>query len=193
MYNIVPDFDYYQHFYKVKQGDYVIDAGANFGHLTMYFSFLVGPNGKVFAFEPDERNKKYITSNLLLNPNLPQNIIHYSELLWKKNEWVEFCEAGTVASSAKYFDKNSVRVKKESILLDSWIKNNSIQHLDFIKMDIEGAEIEAMEGSIEMIKSLKPNLAIASYHIINGEPTYVWLEKFFAEINYPFRMNIDYF
>jgi hypothetical protein len=38
LYHIAPDFDYYQHFYKIKNGDFIIDTGANFGHLTIYFA-----------------------------------------------------------------------------------------------------------------------------------------------------------
>ena len=64
---------------------------------------------------------------------------------------------------------------------------NDINKLDFVKMDIEGAEIEALEGCIVTIKSLSPNFAIASYHIVNGEPTYIKLEKFFEKIKYPYR------
>ena len=54
-------------------------------------------------------------------------------------------------------------------------------------MDIEGAEIEALDGCIDTIKSLKPNFAIASYHIVNGEQTYIKVEKFFAKLNYPYK------
>ena len=54
-------------------------------------------------------------------------------------------------------------------------------------MDIEGAEIEALEGCIQTIKNLEPNFAIASYHIVNNEQTFIKVEKFFASINYPYK------
>ena len=54
-------------------------------------------------------------------------------------------------------------------------------------MDIEGAEIEALEGAVKTIEKHQPNFAIASYHLINGEQTYMALESFFKKINYPFK------
>ena len=62
-----------------------------------------------------------------------------------------------------------------------------INKLDFIKMDIEGAEIQALEGARNTILSLMPHFTIASYHIVENEVTYKKVEEFFAEINYPFE------
>lgn len=56
LYPVVHDFNFYQNFYKVKEADYVIDAGANVGTLSVFFSKLVGVKGKIFAFEPDKFN-----------------------------------------------------------------------------------------------------------------------------------------
>lgn len=187
LYPIVADFDYYQHFYKVKRDDIVIDAGANCGHLSIFFSKLVGEKGKIFAFEPDKFNIERIAKNSKLNEDLKDNIIIEDLLLWNKNELIDFYEAGTVGSSAVWIPDNQHMVKKQAVTIDNWVKSNAIQKLNFIKMDIEGAEIEALEGCIETIKNLKPNFAIASYHIVNGEQTYLKLEQFFKEIGYPFK------
>jgi FkbM family methyltransferase len=187
LYNIAPDFDYYEHFYKVKKGDFVIDAGANFGHLSCYFSMKVGDSGIVYAFEPDSINRKSILENLNLNLHCRNNIQLVDLLLWKTTEMVDFCEAGSVGSSAHYIDNLSKIIKKQATSLDEWCIKNQLIKIDLIKMDIEGAEIEAMEGAIEIINIFKPNLAIASYHIVNGKPTYLWLEDFFRELNYPFK------
>ncbi|WP_106567673.1 FkbM family methyltransferase [Cecembia rubra] len=187
LYNIAPDFDYYQHYYKVKEGDYIIDAGANFGHLTIYFSKKVGKSGRVYSFEPDSMNRNYIKQNLALNKDCPKNINMLDHLIWNNNEMVDFCESGTVASSALYIEDSNKIVKKEAITLDKWAENNHLLKLDFIKMDIEGAEIQAIQGAKQMLSKLKPNLAIASYHIVNGIPTYLWLENYFESINYPYK------
>jgi FkbM family methyltransferase len=186
LYPIVADFNYYQHCYKVKPDDIVIDAGANCGHLSIFFSKLVGQNGKIFAFEPDKFNIERIQKNLSLNPDLPNTIIIEDLLLWDKNELIDFYEAGTVGSSAVWMPDMEHCVKKKAVTIDEWVETNSIQKLDFIKMDIEGAEIQALDGCIKTIKTLKPNFAIASYHIVNGEQTYIKLEKFFSELNYPY-------
>ena len=187
LYPIVDDFNYYQHFHKVKLDDVVMDAGANCGHLSIFFSKLVGPNGKVFAFEPDKFNIERINKNRALNQDLDENIVIEDLLLWDKNELIDFYEAGTVGSSAVWLPDNEHCVKKKAVTIDSWVANNNISKLDFIKMDIEGAEIEALDGSVETIKKLKPNFAIASYHIVAGEKTHIKVEQFFAALNYPFK------
>ncbi|MEM0541966.1 FkbM family methyltransferase [Flavobacterium sp. j3] len=185
LYPIVDDFNYYQHFYKVKTGDIVIDAGANCGHLSIFFSKLVGQNGKIFAFEPDKFNIERIKHNIVLNPDLADNIKIEEVLLWDKNELIDFHEAGTVGSSAIWKPDAESCVKKQAVTIDSWVAANNIDKLDFIKMDIEGAEIEALAGCVNTIKELKPNFAIASYHIVNKEMTYIKVEQFFKAINYP--------
>lgn len=187
LYNIVPDFDYYQHFYKVKRGDVVIDAGANDGYLALLFSKLVGDDGKIYAFEPDSINVGHIRDNIKLNRGAEKNIAIEDLLLWNENTEVDFYEAGTVGSSAVWIPEGGQTVKKRTVTIDSWAETQELNRLDFIKMDIEGAEIEAIEGSAEVIKKLKPNFAIASYHVVNGEQTYIKLEKMFEKMDYPFK------
>lgn len=187
LYPIAADFNYYQHFYKTKENDFVIDAGANMGHLSIFFSKQVGAGGKVYCFEPDKFNVQFLNDNRHLNTDLQDNIIIEDLLLWNENKLVDFEEAGTVGSSAVWFSDNANVVKKQAVTLDSWAKEKKLEKLDFIKMDIEGAEIEALDGSIEVIKKYNPNFAIASYHIVNGQPTYIKVEEFFKKINYPYR------
>jgi hypothetical protein len=52
-------------------------------------------------------------------------------------------------------------------------------------MDIEGAEIEALEGAATTLRTLRPKMAIATYHIVNGAPTYEWVETYFTKLAYP--------
>lgn len=187
LYFVVWDFEYYQHFYRVKQDDIVIDAGANCGHLSILFSKLVGENGIIYAFEPDRYNIKRILKNKHLNEDLLNNIVIEDMLLWNENTLIDFNEAGTVASSVVWISESDKCIKKQAIRIDDWVAKNNLKKLDFIKMDIEGAETEALEGCIETIKKYKPNFAIASYHIVNGQATYIKVEEFFKKINYPFK------
>jgi FkbM family methyltransferase len=187
LYNIAADFDFYMHFHKVKPGDVIIDAGANNGYISLLFSKLTGKQGKVYAFEPDAINIGHIKENIALDNTLDDNIVIQDLLLWNENTMVDFYEAGTVGSSAVWKPEGEKLVKKEAVTIDDWVKRNNIAVLDFIKMDIEGAEIEAMDGCVETLKNLKPNFAIASYHIVNGEPTFIKMEAFFKKHDYPYK------
>jgi FkbM family methyltransferase len=185
LYSITPDFSNYQHYYKVKKGDVIIDGGANVGILTLLFSKLTGETGHVYAFEPDKYNINMLKDNFKLNEHDPNYSIH-DELLWSRTTEIDFQESGTVASSALWLSDKEKIVKKKAVTLDSWCDQHEIQQLDYVKMDIEGAELEAIEGCVDVIKKFKPNFAIASYHMVNGEPTYIKLEAFFKKIGYPF-------
>lgn len=187
LYYVVADFDFYQHFYKVKHGDVVIDAGANCGHLSIYFSKLVGADGHIYAFEPDKFNIQKIKDNCELNGDLSDNISIEDLLIWNQNTELDFYEAGTVGSSAVWIPDNAICTKKQAITIDDWVVKKNIQKLDFIKMDIEGAEIEALEAIEKTIQQYKPNFAIASYHVVNGKQTYIKVEAFFQKIGYPYK------
>ena len=187
LYPIVNDFDYYEHFYKIQKNDVVMDAGANVGHLSLYFSKKVGENGQVHSFEPDKFNIESLKANMALNADLDSNIIIYDLLLWNENTLIDFEEAGTVGSSAVWFSGQNAVTKKQAVTIDHWVEENNIKRLNFIKMDIEGAELEALDGCVETIKRFRPNFAIASYHYVNGEQTYIKVEEFFKKLNYPFK------
>ena len=186
LYNIIADFGFYQHFYKIKAGDVVMDAGANVGILSLYFAKVTGPTGAVHAFEPDSLNIASMQANIKLNPDV-KNISIYDLLLWNENKTIDFEEAGTVGSSAVSISDKSKVVKKQAVTIDSWVKNQNLQRLDFIKMDIEGAEIEALDACRDTIARFKPKFAIASYHIVQGEVTYIKVEEFFKSIGYSYK------
>ncbi len=186
LYTIAPDFDYYQHYYKVKSDDIIIDGGANFGHLSLLFLKTI-KTGFVYCFEPDKYNIERLKNNLILNKEISNNYKIIDLLMWNKNELINFQESGTVASSAHWFSSDQNIVKKQAITLDEWSKIHNIKKLDFVKMDIEGAEVEAIYGAKMVIEQFKPNFAIASYHMVNDKPTHIALESFFESINYPYK------
>lgn len=186
LYYLVKHIYNYQYYYKVNPGDTIIDAGAHNGILTTFFAKKSWPDGHVFAFEPDRTNFGKMQDHIILNDC--QNQVTTSDLLiWDKTTELEFCESGDVSSSVHYFKQGMPIVKKRAISLDEWATRKKIGKIDFIKMDIEGAEIEAIRGMIDILTKFKPNLAIASYHVVDGAPTHLYLEDFFRKINYPYK------
>ena len=59
---------------------------------------------------------------------------------------------------------NRPAVKMKSTTIDKFVEENNIEKIDYIKMDVEGAERNILEGAIKTIRKFKPSLAIAIYH-----------------------------
>lgn len=186
LYFLVNDIEKYEKYYKIEKDNVVFDAGANEGALSIIYSQKVGAGGKVYSFEPDSINIKLLQGNLNLNAGI-ENIKVVKKGLWNKSEILEFFEAGNVGSSLFYEDKESKKVTIQGISIDDFVEHKKLKKLDFIKMDIEGAEIKALEGAVQTIEKLRPNFAIASYHMVDKKLTYFAVEHFFKQLNYPFK------
>jgi len=158
---------------EIKEGATVIDIGANIGYYTLIFAQLAGKNGKVFAFEPDPKNFQILKKNIEINGHknviLEEKAISNKEgnlklFLSKDNHGMhriypsKFCEASIDISSIK---------------LDNYFKNN--MKIDFIKIDIEGAEYDALKGMTSLIEKNKKltiliEFAPASIEEFGGRP-----------------------
>ncbi|WP_299155685.1 FkbM family methyltransferase [uncultured Christiangramia sp.] len=185
LYFITKEIDRYERFYQVKPNDVIIDAGAFHGILSLVYS-KKAVTGRVYSFEPDYLNLESLKKNLSLNDN-PKNIHVIEKALWYEESLIKFYQDGSVASSTFYKAENAIEKKIEALSLDVFAHKFKISELNFIKMDVEGAELSILKGAIEILSRFKPNLSIASYHIVDGALTYKSLEEFFQNINFPYK------
>jgi len=132
LYFIVNDIDRYEKYYKVKCNDVVFDAGANEGLLTVAYSQEVGSKGKVYAFEPDNINLEMLKQNISLNKNC-NNVEIIEKALWKKDDVLDFFEAGNVASSIFYEDSNSNKIDVKATSIDNFMVSKNLSQLNFFK------------------------------------------------------------
>lgn len=159
-----------QHFAKkhtITADEVVIDAGAFGGILTNVFAKQVGPEGRVISFEPDALNRAHVLKNLELNGN-PENVELLSEGLWDSETEVEFCERGALGSSAFWDGPGGHKVKIRTTTIDKVVRERNLRRLDFIKMNIEGAEVKALNGAVDSIKRFRPHFAISTDHFLDG-------------------------
>lgn len=185
------DEDYVHKYIKncnLKEGDIVFDCGAYCGIVTYFLSKLVGETGKVYAFEPDEANYLMLLKNIKLH-NL-KNVIPVKKGIWSTTGQQEFNLEGALggcfgAINHRPFNRNIINIDTIS-LIDAYNMFAEGKEV-FVKMDIEGAEIEVINKSKEFLKNHKVNFSIASYHMVEKEMTYKKLEKIFSEINYEYK------
>ena len=145
--------------FDVEEGDIVFDCGANSskegGLNCIYFAKKAGKNGKVYAFEPIPR----IYNELLEDVKGFENIIPVNKGVSDRRQTVYFKDLGVGSRIDTAGD-----IEVELISIDEFVKEHNIPKVDFIKMDIEGAELDALKGAINTIKTFKPKLAICIYH-----------------------------
>jgi FkbM family methyltransferase len=148
-----------------KKNDIVFDLGANIGTITLLLSEYVGAAGKVYAFEPVTIRalEKNIEVNDLRNCEAVNcgvsNASGETEI-----QVSSYCIDSTISKDRlpNYFKLGTKKIRL--IALDEFCESKSIDRVDFIKMDIEGAEELAILGATKTIEEHHPVWSIASYH-----------------------------
>jgi FkbM family methyltransferase len=134
-----------------------IDGGCYIGDTAL--EFIRRKNQKyrrIYCFEPDAENFEQAKLNL----KSYKNIEVVNKGLWDKEDILSFCSG---SSSSKITDKGTVSISLTS--LDNYFSGKPEEELPtFIKLDIEGAEKQAIMGSREIIKKSHPKLAVCVYH-----------------------------
>ena len=174
----------YTYWHTPKPGDIVWDAGAYSGATTCLLASMVGSQGKVYAFEPDDLNFAYLAKNLSYHGIT--NVVPVRKALSGSSGTATFFMNGTQASGIRDFVVYSDDVQCKQVPTISM--EDACKELgcvpSYIKMDIEGAELSFIEGAKEFLKSHPVNFAIESYHRVNEDYTYKKLDPIFKEIGY---------
>ncbi len=177
----------YEKFVHIRKGDTVVDAGAHLGLFTVKASKIVGDEGKVIAIEPEPENLEILKRNIKLNDL--ENVIIVNKGIWSSKKHLKI-NIGHYNRSHSFINDHPEKTSQGLILqvdtLDNILKELNIEKVDFIKMDIEGSEIEALSGMEEVFKS-KPNMAIAAYHQFEGKETYPHVIKKLKDNNFQLR------
>lgn len=141
----------------VKAGDVVFDIGSNVGYYTVLSGKKVNATGKVYAFEPDKENAELLKKNIKLNKL--SNVTSLPQAVSNKNETISFAydDHNKGESSIAYIDSQA-SYNVEATTLDSFCNKYKIHKINVMKIDIEGAEVLALQGATEIVnkqKSLK--------------------------------------
>jgi len=149
---------------KYMEGKDCIDAGAHLLDSAVMFSTNYKFN-QIYSFELDLQNFKRSTEILKDNyPNLT-NITSLNLGVWDFDTTVQIRNSNTNSSKIDKVEiKQNVEANAQVTKIDSFIKENNINNLGCIKMDIEGAEYNALLGAKESIKNYLPVMAISIYH-----------------------------
>ena len=148
---------------SVLPGDVVIDAGVGWGDTSAYLASLSDPKqgGRLYAFDILQDAFNALDKQIDINPHL-NNITPVHKALYNC-DGKDFYTTDP-SPGARLVDYETP-YKTSSITVDTFQTSENLTKIDFIKMDIEGAEREAIKGAEKTILQFKPKLAISVYHL----------------------------
>ncbi len=146
---------------SLKENCYIIDCGSNIGLSIVYFKSIC-PSAEIDAFEPDQFNFQLMTKNIELN-NLPKVRLH-NKAIWIQNTTLNFINEASLGSRIGSNEKSNITSQVQAVRL----KELLIRKVDFLKIDIEGAEFE-------VLLDIKDQLH--------------WVDKMFLEYHGKFEQN----
>jgi FkbM family methyltransferase len=147
-------------------GMVAIDIGANVGSHALYMGRLVGPAGRVYALEPTEYAFQKLVRNLELNP-WTDGVLHAKQAFVGDHE--------TPAPEAVYSSWDLERLARghkdhgghlksaagaESITIDAFVRQQGIERVDVIKIDVDGFEMRVVRGALDTLERLRPHLVL---------------------------------
>jgi FkbM family methyltransferase len=178
------------HAVHVEAGDYVIDAGSCWGDAALYFASRAREAGRVAAFEFIPGNLQVLRKNLGQNESLAGHIDVIERPVWSRSGLeMAYWDRGpaTVVRPGPARDADGMVA---SISLDDFVFGNVPPRADFIKMDVEGAEVEALQGARRVLTTFRPKLAISAYHAIEH---LVVIPEFLDSLGLGYTYFVDHF
>lgn len=151
----------------IRRGDTVLDIGANIGAHTLPFAKLVGPQGRVVAFEPTQYAFGKLRRNLALNPDLASRVNACQVALLESpladvpkqiySSWP--LEAATDLHSVHGGKMQSTQ-GAHAATLDQMVEVIGLERVNFIKLDVDGHEPEVLAGALETIGRFRPRILL---------------------------------
>jgi FkbM family methyltransferase len=161
----------------ISDDSYCLDIGANIGFISIALS-CIAPLGIIWSFEPSAKAYRFLLKNI--SDNSIKNVKPYNTALGANNTIVIFCEVPTSTAwshmlSCDFYRESGLRyeeaqgVKTKCQTLDNWSSKNNIDRIDFMKIDVEGAELDVLRGSATILKNFRPLVILEfnSHCIVN--------------------------
>lgn len=177
----------YLDFAQLKPGNTVFDLGAYSALTSIAFAKAVGQTGRVLALEPDPMNYKASAANITSNQrvNRLDNITLVPAAISDRPGVLQLSSEGAMGSSLTSIvgKHRGTVVDVECITFSDLMARYGVEQVDFIKMDIEGAELATILGSGEFLTRHKPRMIIEP-HYVGGKITSAPIVEFLSGLGY---------
>ena len=167
---------------ELKKGMTCLDVGGNIGYYTLLESNIVGNNGKVIAIEPSPVNFKHLKKNLSIQD--AKNVDAYNFAAGDVDGEVNFLvyqesNGSFTIPDGETTDLPGELIKVPAKRMDTFLDELNIEHVDFVRMDVEGYEHHIIKGMNNIIKNSKPMFQIEVHVTLLGkEGTKKFLKEF---------------
>jgi FkbM family methyltransferase len=140
----------------LSKGDVVIDVGANIGYYALRFARAVGPDGRVHAFEVDERALRCLRRTLRHNAVAQ---LHLHELAVASSPGVLYLSETRESGHTRAYAQGPGRAVP-CVCLDDHLAACNVDRVDLIKIDVEGAELQVLQGAQVTLRNMRPRLVV---------------------------------
>jgi len=141
----------------IARGSTVYDVGAHVGFHTLLASRIVGPSGRVYAFEPLPRNIRYLRQHLALN--CARNVQVVEAAVADRATEEAFSEDGSYMGGLRPGGSLSVK----TVAVDPLVRAGTLRAPNYVKIDVEGAELRALSGMRETLATYRPTILLATH------------------------------
>src|SRR6202035_1763667 len=142
----------------VHPGAVVFDVGANFGYYSVSLASAMQGNGKVYVFEPCKSSFRRLQTNIALNRL--DSIIEAIPLALSERSGVAYLDRTDGNSGAASLSSEAKGEAVELDTLDHFCDVNEIDHVDVVKIDVEGSELRVIEGGKSTLTRHQPTIMI---------------------------------
>jgi FkbM family methyltransferase len=175
------------------EGMTVLDVGAHAGLTTYFLSKMVGETGHVYAFEPDAIARTVLLRNIEAHRLVNVEVVPMA--VSDTTGLADFNEDGSMAAGLTdhlVYASTGRRTQVQTVTLESFIRGLS-RRVDFVKMDIEGAEVAALKASGQFIQDNRIHFALDSYHRMpDGRISRYEVEDFFRAVGYGVESSAEF-
>ncbi len=191
--------------FNTKQGDIVVDVGAHMGKYTIIASKRVGANGKVIAIEAHPGNYEMLNHNIKLNGLT--NVIPLNYAVYSKESKIKLYmpdeESGYTMHHSVMFNylsskyplqgkDNEKFIEVNANTLDNLLQKNGISQVNWIKIDVEGAEFEVLKGSANILSTSKDISLLIEIHNPGDTNHYKQIIDFLKPYNFKIEFEKIY-
>jgi FkbM family methyltransferase len=136
---------------EIQRGDTVLDIGANVGYYTLLFAELVGEHGRVLAFEPDPTNFRLLEKNVRIHGFT--NVVLVPQAVHDRTGDIRLFLNASNRGDHRIYDSQDGRtsIPIKAVRMDDYLAGHG-GRVDFIKMDIQGAEPGAIRGMPSLLE-----------------------------------------